>query len=141
VECSVTKRGIANATKWILQFRRLTKPSTGVKAKLMRQLYISVAIPKMTYALDVWYTPPVKPVGAKRNSGSVAALRGMQKAHRVATLAITGALRTTPNDILDTHAGLLPIELTLLKITHRAMVRMCTLPNSHPLHRIVKNAA
>ena len=114
-----SQRGIANATKWILQFQRLTKPFTGVKAKLMRQLYISVAIPKMTYALDVWY----KPMGAKRNSGSVAALRGMQKAHRVAALAITGALRTTPNDILDTHASLLlPIELTLLKTTHSAMV-------------------
>ena len=46
------QRGI-NATKWILQFRRLTKPSTGVNAKLMRQLYLSVAIPKMTYGLDV----------------------------------------------------------------------------------------
>ena len=51
------QRGIANATKWILQFRWLTKPSTGVKAKLMRQLYLSVAIPKMTYGLDIWYTP------------------------------------------------------------------------------------
>jgi len=63
-----SQRGITNATKWILQFQRLTKPSTGVKAELMRQLYISVAIPKMTYMLDVWYTLPVKLVGAKRIS-------------------------------------------------------------------------
>ena len=31
------QRATANATKWILQFRRLTKPSTGVGPKLMRQ--------------------------------------------------------------------------------------------------------
>jgi len=119
------QKGISNATKWLLQFRRLTKPSTGVKAKLMRQLYVLVAIPKMTYGLDVWYTPPTKPVGAKRNHGSVTALRGLQKAQHVATLAITGALRTTPTDVLDAHAGLLPMQLTLLKAAHRVATRHC----------------
>jgi len=52
------QRGLANATKWVQLFKRLTRPSTGVNAKLMRRLYISVALPKMTYALDTWYTPP-----------------------------------------------------------------------------------
>ena len=32
------QRAMANTTKWILQFRRLTWPSTGVKARLMCQL-------------------------------------------------------------------------------------------------------
>ena len=58
-----SQRATANATKWILQYRRLTRPSTGVSSKLMRQLYISVALPKITYGLDVWYTPPSKPLG------------------------------------------------------------------------------
>jgi hypothetical protein len=57
------QRATANATKWILQYRRLTRPSTGVGSKLMRQLYLSVALPKITYGLDVWYTPPSKPAG------------------------------------------------------------------------------
>jgi ribonuclease HI len=107
----------------------------------MRQLYISVAVPKMTYGLDLWYIPPSKPVGAKRNHGSVAALRGLQKIQRIATLAITGSLRTTPTDYLDVHADILPTELMLRKIAHRATVRLCTLPTSHPLHRFVKEAA
>ena len=51
------RQGVANATTWIMQFCRLTRISTGVNAKLLRQLYISVAIPKMTYTLDVQYTP------------------------------------------------------------------------------------
>ena len=31
------QRAIANATKWLLQYRRLTRPSSGTSAKLMRQ--------------------------------------------------------------------------------------------------------
>jgi hypothetical protein len=57
------QRTVANATKWLLQYRQLTKPSTGVSARLMRRLYISVAIPKITYGIDTWYTPPTKPAG------------------------------------------------------------------------------
>ena len=83
------QRATANATKWILQFRRLTRPSTGVGAKLMRQLYLAVALPKITYGIDIWYTPPHKPVGRTRNSGSVGALRNLTKIQRIATLAIT----------------------------------------------------
>ena len=52
------QRATANATKWILQYRRLTRTTTGVNARLMRQLYLAVALPKITYGLDVWYTPP-----------------------------------------------------------------------------------
>ena len=58
-----TQRAVANATKWLLQFRRLTKTSTGVNAKLMRQLYLAVTIPKITYGIDIWYSPPTKPIG------------------------------------------------------------------------------
>lgn len=62
------QRAVANATKWLLQYRRLTRPSTGTSARLMRQLYISVALPKITYGLDIWYTPPCKKPGQTRNS-------------------------------------------------------------------------
>jgi ribonuclease HI/exonuclease III len=131
------QRAVSNATKWLLQYRRLTKPSTGTNAKLMRQLYIAVALPKITYGLDIWYTPPNKKAGQTKNTGSAAALRQLQKTQRIATLAITGAIRTTPNDFADTHAGVLPIELALLKATHRSLIRLLTLPPSHPLHSIV----
>ena len=47
--------------------------------KLMRQLYLAVALPKITYGIDVWYTPPSKPIGVTKNSGSVCALRNLQK--------------------------------------------------------------
>ena len=46
------KRAAASATQWLLQFRRLTRASTGVRSRLMRQLYLAVALPKITYGLD-----------------------------------------------------------------------------------------
>jgi ribonuclease HI len=134
------QRATANATKWILQYRRLTRPSTGVGSKLMRQLYLAVALPKITYGLDVWYTPPSKPAGSTKNTGSVGVLRNLEKAQRLATTAITGTLRSAPTDLIDAHAGLLPMELALRKACHRALLRSLTLPDSHPLHQIIKRA-
>jgi ribonuclease HI len=43
-------------------------------------------------------------------------------------------------DLLDAHAGVLPMELALLKDCQRAMVRMLTLPATHPLHRKIATA-
>ena len=117
----------------ITKYRRLTCPSSGTCAKLMRHLYIAVALPRITYGLDVWYTPPGKKAGQTRNSGSAAALHQLQKVQRIAMLEITGALCTTPNDYVDAHSGVLPMELALLKATHRAAVRLLTLPPTHPL--------
>jgi ribonuclease HI len=47
-------------------------------------------------------------------------------------------MKSTPTDLLDAHAGLLPVELMLLRICHRAAVRLCTLPDTHPLHPLVR---
>ena len=55
---------LAKATKWVLAFRRLTRPGGGANLRVMRQLFCTVAIPKMTYALDVWYMPVHKKEGA-----------------------------------------------------------------------------
>ena len=62
---------IENATKWVLQCRCIAKMDTGLSPKHMRQLYMTVAIPKMTYGADIWYSPPRKNSGAKRMMGSV----------------------------------------------------------------------
>ena len=94
----------------------------------------------MTYALDVWYTPPTKPLGHRRSTGSVGVLRQMVKLQRLASLSIVGGMKSTPTDLLDAHMGLLPIKLTLLRLCHRAVVRICTLPQAHPLHLLVRTA-
>ena len=96
-----------------------------------------MVLPKITYGLDIWYTPPTKPIGYTKNTGSVGILQNLQKAQRIATTAITGTLRSAPTDLLDTHAGLLPMELVLMKACHRVMTCMLTLPNFHPLHNTI----
>lgn len=98
----------------------------------MRQIYLAVA-----YGIDVWYNPPSRPAGHARNTGSAGALRQLRKTQRIATLVITGKLRTTPTDFIDAHAGILPIELALL--TGATILRMLTLPDTHPLHSRVKS--
>ena len=129
----------ANTTNWILQFCRLSKPSTGVGAKLMRQLYLVVALPKITYRIDIWYTPPEKPTGFKKSTCLVSALHSLQKTQRIATLAIIGTLRSTPNNYIDIYAGIFPIELALLRACHNSLLCMLTLPEHHPLHRIIQD--
>ena len=123
-----------------MQFHRLMRILTGISIRLMRQLYIMVALPKMTYALDVWYTPPTKPLGHRQSTSSVGVLWQMAKLQRLASLSIVGGMKLTPTDLLDAHTGLLPIELTLLWLCHRAAVWKCTLPQAHPLHLLVHTA-
>lgn len=135
-----SQRSVGNATKWLMQFRRLTRPSTGVSGRLMGQLYVAVAQPKMTYGLDIWYSPPHKEQDMVRSKGSVAVMKSFQKAQRAATLAITGALRTTPTEMLDAHAGILPMDLALRKICFRSTLRLLTLPDTHPLRNVVEKA-
>ena len=84
----------------------------------MRQLFNAVAVPKMAYAADVWYTPVSKRQGKLQLSGSVGITGKLASLQRMATLAITGALRSTTTDVLDLHADVLPVELLLNKIWH-----------------------
>jgi len=44
---------MAKATSYVMMFCRLTCTNLGIRPRLMWLLYISVAIPKMMYALDV----------------------------------------------------------------------------------------
>jgi hypothetical protein len=133
------KSAAAKATKWILLFRRLTRVSTGTSARLMRLLYQGVAIPKMTYGADVWYTPPRLKIGKKRRQGSTTMLRELEKVQRIASLAINGAMCSTASDTLDAHANLLPMDLLLEKICYRGLIRVCTLPGTHPLHDRIRD--
>ncbi|KIJ90820.1 hypothetical protein K443DRAFT_40860, partial [Laccaria amethystina LaAM-08-1] len=49
-----------------------------------------------------------------------------------------GGLRTSPNDLLDAHAGVLPVNLMLERICHTATIRAVTLPRGHPIRAMVR---
>ena len=105
----------------------------------MRHLYRAVGIPKLTYALEDWYDPPTKVPGKRNTAGSVAALKIMARVQRLASIAITGAIKSTATDVLDAHTDLLPMETLLKSICKRSYIRLCTLPASHPLSPLVTN--
>jgi len=53
---------LAKGTTWITQYRWLAKATKGISAKYMRRFYISVAVPRMLYAADLFLIPQcVKP--------------------------------------------------------------------------------
>jgi hypothetical protein len=77
------------------------------------------------YGIDIWYTPPTKPAGYTRNTGSAGALPSLKKIQRITALAITGTLRKLPNDYVDAHAGILPMELALLNVANQEGIEGC----------------
>jgi ribonuclease HI len=50
-------------------------------------------------------------------------------------------MRTTPTDLLEVHANILPMSLLLQNACHRATVHIATHPSSHPLHDPIRRAA
>lgn len=131
-----TERAARSAEAWINLVRRLARTSTGISAKGMRQLYTAIAIPKMSYAADVWYTLPHFPnESSTKRLGSIKFTRRLTSAQRRATISMMGAMRTTAGDVLNAHAFLPPPHLLFLKTLIRSATRLVSLPESHPLYR------
>jgi hypothetical protein len=97
----------------------------------------------MLYAADIFLSPPAVnrsllaqfAPGECRERAVVKKLRSIQ---RRAALAITGALRSTPTDVLDAYANLLLVTHLIDKVWAGAALRLVTLLASHPIHAAVK---
>ena len=131
---------LARGTKWTLQFCRLSKPKVGMLPRYARQLYKAVAVPKMLYAADIFLTPMQTQQGDRRLKGSVGIIKRLARVQRMAALHITGAMRTTANDVLDAHADLLPFQFLVNQICYRATLRLSMLLDTHPLFKHVRKA-
>lgn len=118
-----------------------TKLGTHTEACTPPIQYISVAIPRILYAIDIWG------ICFKRNAtihaaGKVSEYNNkLTSIQRAGTLAITGGLRTSPTDTLDVHAFMLPLHLKIEKHLFRSAICIATLPPQHPLHKPAKNCA
>lgn len=86
----------------------------------------------MLYAADTFLTSVRTLRGQKRQHGSVGHVHQLAMVQHQALLAMTGALRSTATDVMQAHANLLPFDLLVDKICHRAAVRLCALPDMHP---------
>lgn len=124
-------------SRLVSQILRLAKARNWLTLPIVRRLYLSVVIPSMLYAADTFLIPIRKRAGHTRKHGSAGNIRRLAQIQRQALLAMTGALRTAPTDTLEAHARLLPLDLLVDKICHRAA---CTLPKTHPLAPHVRRA-
>jgi ribonuclease HI len=132
---------VEKGTKWTAQIRRATAPSWGLTPKHARRLFISVAIPRILYAIDVWGIR-FKRGAAVQAAGKVTECNNkLTSVQRAGTLAIMGGLRTSPTDALDAHAFILPLHLETEKHLYRAAVRIATLALQHLLHKSAKKCA
>jgi ribonuclease HI len=132
---------LGKGQNWLVQVGWLAKVSKGIAAALMQHLYISTALPRILYGADVFLAPTQHNPGAMLKRDNRAIVAKMASIQRRAAIMITGAMTSTPADILDAHAYLLPIPLLIDKALHQAALRLATLPPTPPLYEAVKNAS
>jgi len=132
---------IAKATWWSHQVSRLSKISGGMPPKQICQLYNTIAIPALTYAVDIWYTGNTPSTSSLPSHSYTSITRKLTSIQRHITKIITGSLNTAAGDILEAHANILPIDLLFNKVLHCAALRIAALPPSHPLHPLAQKAA
>jgi len=133
---------LTKGQEWLIQFSRIAHTSKGVHAKYFCQLYLSITIPQMLYATDIFLTPKQN-IGknTENNKAKQAILTKLTSIQQQAAIMITGAMSTTATDALEVMANILPFHMLVDKHHHQAALRLVTLPTSHPLHKPVRNAA
>ncbi|QRV96542.1 Reverse transcriptase from transposon X-element protein [Ceratobasidium sp. AG-Ba] len=133
-------RALAKGTNWVSQVYRIARTTYGVSARVARKLYVSIAIPRFSYAADIWFRPVVTGQNG-RLSGSIGVARKLARIQRTAALTILGGMRSTPTASLDAHARLLPMHLLLNQTCARAAIRLASHPEMHPLHTAVRQSS
>jgi hypothetical protein len=133
----ITEKG----AKWVSQIWRMARQDWGVTPKYARRLFISVTLPRILYGADIWCHPLYGKHKDPRIWGSTKATKHLATTQCVGAVAIMGSLRTSPTDMLNAIAFLLPAELSIVKFCRNAFTRMATLPKDHPLHRPVNSRA
>jgi len=128
---------IGKGTSWAMQIKWLAKPIWGLTPSYARKLYVSVAIPKVLYVIDIWYAPPYD--DGQRQYGMIKITRQLVTIQRSGALAITGGLCTLVTDALAATAFLLPAALLVDKWCHRAAMHLAMLPEKYLLYGTICN--
>ncbi|QRV86981.1 Reverse transcriptase from transposon X-element protein [Ceratobasidium sp. AG-Ba] len=131
-------KALAKGLLWTSQLGRLARMSTGAPPRIIRKLYLSIAVPRFTYAADIWFTPISPPSdGRSRASGSTGFADKLAVIQSSAARIILGALRSTPLVHLDAFSSLLPMRYLLNEACQRSAIRLATVPDKHPLYKDV----
>ena len=126
------------ATKFTAAFRRFTRATSGIRPAEALKLYNAVAVTRICYAADLWYTPPLRKSEDSKRQGSVRLTKQLESIQRQAAIAITGAMRTTAGDAAIVHAGITPIALQLEQSGLITYARLATRPDNHPIRPAIR---
>jgi len=127
------------AIKWTTAFKRFTRAAAGIRINEARKLYNAVAVPKISYAADLWFRPKnlrsTDPNSTE--TGPRLLTKRLEAIQRNAAISITGALRTSPGDATIVHANLTPLGILLKETSLKGYARMATRPSSHPISPLI----
>src|SRR6266481_10210684 len=90
---------------------RLTRPSFGLPAGHVRKIYTAIILPKVEYALLVWYTPIHGATLGTCAVGSVRYTCEIEKVQWLACRLTMGAFKSTATDVLELHTNIPPAGL------------------------------
>jgi hypothetical protein len=125
-----------------MNFQRIARVSGGVGPAFVRRLYLAICMSRMLYGAEVWLAPTrQREKGLNRRGDGRAAVKKMASIQLKAAKLIVGGMSSSPGDLLDAHADLPPIHLTVDRLLQKAAVRYATLPATHPLHKQITNVA
>ena len=119
--------------KFAMAISRVCKASWGLQYKYARQLFTAVAVSRMDYGAIVWFRPPAN----GKPPGGISEIVTAQRAVMKATL---GCFRTVPTAAMEIESALLPAHLRLQSKIIRAFIRFQSLPQTHPIARIISSA-
>src|SRR5277367_438230 len=76
-----------------------------------------------------------------RKMGAGQGVRKLESIQRKAAIQTTGALRTTPSDLLFAHTDMAPMKSLIKSLCHRAAIHLAALDSYHPLYQVINKAA
>jgi ribonuclease HI len=97
-----------------LQCRRAIGKSWGLKPKIIRWVYTAIIRPCLVYGSLIWWH--------KCNTESIKKTLG--QVQRLACLAITGAMRTTPTAAMEAILSLPPLEIFIKEVASSSCYRL-----------------
>ncbi len=99
------------------------------------KLYNAVAVPKISYATDLWFCPKNAHKTDKNpaESGPHMITKQLESIQRNTAISITGMLHTSPGDAVIIHANLTPLGILLKEASLKSYARIATRPNTHPI--------
>jgi hypothetical protein len=103
-----------STVRTFFQVRQAMAGNWGLSPKIMKWLYITVIRPRITYAAIIWW----------ERSTLTHTKAALQKIQRLATISITGAMKTTPNIALDSISGLTPLFIHICAEAMKSYIRM-----------------